>query len=98
MALRAAVETREVVEDERAVVDLDIVRRRSGAAPVGQVPGRDVKFGLAYDRDIVEERRRQVDPALIGEQTARNIVVAELPEPVGPPIDEPGTSFRCLHR
>ena len=65
---------------------------------MGQVPGRDVVFGLAHDRDVVEKRRCQVDPALIGEEAVRDLVIAELPQPIGPPVDEAASLPGRPHR
>jgi hypothetical protein len=48
--------------------------------------------------DSLEKARYVIAPPLIGEQTVRNIVEAELQQSIPPPLRESATLIRIRHR
>ena len=73
----------------------------SGAVPV---ISRVVMFQVATLKrgslrmvDAVEERRRMVDPFLVGEQADLQTILAEQAQPLGPPVGEARPTGRLAH-
>ncbi len=77
-----------MIEDQGTTVDFHTVRNLAGGPAMSQIPGRDVVLGVANDCDVVEQGRGKVNPAPIGEEPRRDIVVTEAAQPVGPPVDK----------
>ena len=97
-ALGAAVESREMIEHQGLAVDDESPVEIALHAPAGQIPSGHVAAGVAQDFAGREKGGRKVDPALVGEQAAGDVVPAEMFQPILPPSRE-APAFRPVgHR
>ncbi|MCX6632274.1 MAG: hypothetical protein NTW28_32075 [Candidatus Solibacter sp.] len=86
--LGAAVETGKMVEHHSPAANHQVVRCSFDSA-AGEIPRGHVVHRVAEDHAAGKKSGRQIGPSLVRKKSARNIVKAEVAEPVAPPVREP---------
>ena len=73
-----AIESGEMIEAQRISIDSKPFGLIAKLLACGQIPGRDIQTSAAQNAHTLEERRNQINPALVREQAILNISSAKI--------------------